>query len=164
MRRKIPSVESRDPQVAAHHSRVSAIAVAIVGTMGLSTGDQQCLRVAALCHDIGAVHIRPQILLKPGSLTAGEWMIVHSHPEISFETLSRVEFPWPIGDIILQHPERLDGSGYAHHLMREDIRIEARILAVADVIDAMSAPVSHRPVSGHDAAIREVRKKPRNSL
>ena len=157
MRRTIPSVESRDQQIAAHHSRVSELAVAIAGTMGLPADARQCLRVAALCHDIGAVHIRPQILLKPGSLTAGERMIVHSHPEIGFEMLSRVEFAWPIGDIILQHHERLDGSGYPRHLMGEDIRIEARVLAVADVIDAMSAPVSHRPVSGRDAAIREIR-------
>ena len=158
MRRKIPSVESRDQQVAAHHSRVSDIAVAIAEAMNLPADGQQCLRVAALCHDIGAVHIRPQIFLKPGSLTSGERMIVHSHPEIGFEMLSRVEFTWPIGEIVLQHHERLDGSGYPHHLMGKDIRIEARILAVADVIDAMSAPVPHRPVSGRDAAIREIHK------
>lgn len=158
MRREIPSVESRDQQVAAHHSRVSNIAVAIAGTMGLPADVRQCLRVAALCHDIGAVHIRPQILLKPGSLTTGERMIVHSHPEIGFEMLSRVEFAWPIGEIILQHHERLDGSGYPHRLMGEDIRIEARILAVADVIDAMTAPLPYRSVSGRDAAIREIRK------
>lgn len=158
MRREIPSVESRDHQVAAHHSRVSELAVAIAGMMGLPADVRQCLRVAALCHDIGAVHIHPQILLKPGSLTAGERMIVHSHPEIGFEMLSRVEFAWPIGEIVLQHHERLDGSGYPHRLMGEDIRIEARILAVADVIDAMTAPVPYRPVSGRDAAIREIRK------
>ena len=158
MRREIPSVESRDRQVAAHHSRVSELAVAIAGAMGLPADVRQCLRVAALCHDIGAVHIRPQILLKASPLTTGERMIVHSHPEIGFEMLSRVEFAWPIGDIILQHHERLDGSGYPHHLMGEDIRIEARILAVADVIDAMSAPLPYRRVLGRDAAIHEIRE------
>jgi len=152
-------VEMKDPYTAGHQTRVAELSAAIAGEMGLSEEQVRYIRTAALIHDIGKIYVPSDILSKPGKLSPVEWELIRTHARGSYDILSKIEFPWPIAQIALQHHERLDGSGYPRGLKDDEIMLEARILAVADVVEAM---VSHRPYRaalGMDAAIEELEQK-----
>jgi len=136
------TVEMRDPYTAGHQRRVAVLAEAIAREMGLSEHRIEGLRITALIHDIGKIYVPAEILSKPGALTLTEQRLIQTHPQVGHDVLSRVDFPWPVARIVLQHHERWDGSGFPNGLSGEKILLEARILGVADVVEAMS---SHRP-------------------
>jgi len=150
------TVEVRDPYTAGHQRRVAQLADAISRKMGLTVEEATGVRMAALIHDVGKVQIPGEILSKPGPLSADEMELVRTHPAVGSNILKEIEFPWPISDIVLQHHGRLDGSGYPHGTGGDEMPIEAKIIAVADVVEAM---VSHRPYRsalGMDKAIEEI--------
>ena len=136
------TTEMRDPYTAGHQERVTKLAVAIGRKMELPEARLEGLRVAGLLHDVGKVSVPAEILSKPTELTQIEFALVRSHPETGHAILREIDFPWPVADIVLQHHERMDGSGYPNGLHGEEILLEARILAVADTVEAMA---SHRP-------------------
>jgi PAS domain S-box-containing protein len=136
------TTEMRDPYTAGHQERVTRLAAAIGQEIGLSQNRLEGLRVAGTLHDVGKVSVPAEILSKPTSLTPTEFGLVKVHPQSGYEILQAIDFPWPVADIVLQHHERMDGSGYPRGLIGDVIVLEARILAVADVIEAI---VSHRP-------------------
>jgi PAS domain S-box-containing protein/putative nucleotidyltransferase with HDIG domain len=136
------TIETRDPYTAGHQKRVSDLARAIATEMKLSSEDIDAIRMAASIHDLGKISIPAEILSKPGKINEFEFRLIQNHPQIGFEILRTIEFPWPIAEIVLQHHERINGSGYPNGLRGEEIHIIARILAVADVVEAM---ISHRP-------------------
>ena len=136
------TVEMRDPYTAGHQRRVAVLADAIAREMELSLDRIEGLRMAALIHDIGKIYVPAEILSKPGALTLTEQRLIQTHPQVGHDVLQRVDFPWPVASIVLQHHERWDGSGFPEGLSGEEILLEARILGVADVVEAMS---SHRP-------------------
>jgi putative nucleotidyltransferase with HDIG domain len=134
--------EARDSYTAGHQKRVAALSVAIGKKMGMTTDQIEGLELAAKIHDIGKIKIPAEILIKPGALNALEFMLIQMHPESGYEMIKNIEFPWKIADMILQHHEKLDGSGYPHGLKGDEILLEARILTVADIVEAVS---NHRP-------------------
>ena len=134
--------EIRDPYTAGHQERVTALACAIAREMRLSEERIEGLRVAGILHDVGKVAVPSEILSKPGGLTAAEFALVKTHPEAGHRILKAIDFPWPVAEAVLEHHERLDGSGYPRGLKDGEILLEARILAVADTVEAM---MSHRP-------------------
>lgn len=136
------TVESRDPYTAGHQHRVADLAEAIAREMNLTPNQIECIQMAGIIHDLGKIYIPAEILNKPGRLNDLEFTFIKNHPEVAFEIIEKIEFPWPIDQIILQHHERMDGSGYPSGLKGPDIKLEARILMVADVVEAMT---SHRP-------------------
>jgi len=131
-----------DPYTAGHQRRVARLACAIAKEMGLSDEQVYGIRVIGVVHDIGKMGLPDEILSKPGALNAEEFSIVKTHPQVAYDVLKNLEFPWPVAQTVLQHHERVDGSGYPNKLAGEDIILEARILCVADVVESM---VSHRP-------------------
>ncbi len=152
------TLEMRDAQTAGHQRRVATLACAIARKMGVSDSVVDAVRIAGLVHDIGKISIPFEILSKTSGLNEVERTFIESHSAAGYELLKGVEFPWPIAQITLQHHERMDGSGYPQGLSNGDILLEARILAVADVIEAM---VSHRPFQvaiGMSQALEEVSK------
>jgi PAS domain S-box-containing protein len=155
-------VEVRDPYTAGHQRRVAQLGGAIVKEMpnarALIPELDKIIRIAGLLHDLGKVFIPIEILTKPGQLTPDEFAVVKNHPKSGYEVLKNIEFPWPIADVVLQHHERLNGSGYPSGLKDDDIRVEARIIGVADVVEAMFYPRSYRPALGLDNALREIAK------
>jgi len=136
------TIETRDPYTAGHQKRVSDLARAIATEMSLSPESIDAIRMAAAIHDIGKISIPAEILSKPGRISEFEYRLIQNHPQIGYEILRTIEFPWPIAEIVLEHHERINGSGYPAGLKGEAIHPIARILAVADVVEAM---VSHRP-------------------
>ncbi len=150
------TVELRDPYTAGHQRRVAQLATAIAEDIGLPEEKQTGIRFAGLIHDIGKIRVPTEILTHPGVLTEAEIRIIRTHPSTGYEILKNVEFPWPIAPAILQHHERLDGSGYPSGLMKDDIIIEAKILAVADVVEAMASHRPYRPSLGLDRALEEI--------
>ncbi|MFW6137246.1 MAG: HD domain-containing phosphohydrolase, partial [Candidatus Aminicenantaceae bacterium] len=128
-------VEARDPYTAGHQKRVTRLASAIAGEMTLSQDQIEGIRMAGGLHDIGKIYVPSEILSKPGKISPVEFNIIKTHPQVGYDILKSIEFPWPVGEFVLQHHERMDGSGYPAGLKGEDIHIEARILAVADVIE-----------------------------
>jgi PAS domain S-box-containing protein len=150
--------EMRDPYTAGHERRVAEIAVAIGAELGFDAGRQQGLRVAGFLHDIGKIMIPAEILSKPGKLTATEFALVKGHSQASYDVLKRVDFPWPVARVALQHHERIDGSGYPLGLKGEAILLDARVLAVADVIEAMASHRPYRPGLGIDMALAEIER------
>jgi PAS domain S-box-containing protein/putative nucleotidyltransferase with HDIG domain len=150
------TVEVRDPYTAGHQRRVAQLADAISHKMGLSSKKAMGVRMAALIHDVGKIQIPGELLNKPGPLSAYEMDLVKSHPSVGSSILKEIQFPWPISDIVLQHHARLDGSGYPRDIGGEQMSVEAKIIAVADVVEAM---VSHRPYRsalGLEKAIEEI--------
>ena len=143
----------RDPYTALHQERVAALACAIASELELPHETVEGIRVAGQLHDIGKVTVPSEILSKPGTLSEMEMGIIRMHPTVGYELLKRVPFPWPVADIVLQHHERLDGSGYPDGVIGEDMLLEAKILAVADVIEAMSSHRPYRPAWGVQAAL-----------
>ncbi len=152
-------VEVRDPYTAGHQKRVTELAVAIAREMGLEERRIEAIRVAGLLHDIGKLAVPSEILVKPTKLTEHEFMLIRSHPEIGYELLKKIDFPWPIAEIVLQHHERVDGSGYPKGLKNGEILLEARIIAVADVVEAMSSHRPYRAALGIDKALEEIASK-----
>ncbi len=149
-------VETRDPYTAGHQRRVAELARAIGKEMGLSDWQVMGIHVAGLLHDVGKVAVPSEILSKPGKITDTEFSIIKNHCKVGYEILQRIEFPWPVTKAVLQHHERLDGSGYPEGLSGEDIVLEARILGVADVVEAMSSHRPYRPAIGLDSALEEI--------
>lgn len=152
------TVEKKDPYTAGHQQRVSDLARAIATEMRLSKKSVDGIRLAASIHDIGKNSVPADILSKPGKLTEHEFGIIKTHPEVGFEILRGIKFPWPIAKTILQHHERLDGSGYPKGLKGSDILMEARIIAVADVVEAISSHRPYRPALGMNVAMHEISK------
>ncbi len=152
-------LETRDPYTAGHQLRVAALAVAIAQEMGLS--DQQIigLRMAAVIHDIGKIYIPAEILSRPTTLTEYEFALIKTHPQVAYNILKTIEFPWPVADIVLQHHETLDGSGYPQGLTDKDILLEAKILGVADIVEAMSSHRPYRPARGLESTLKEISAK-----
>ena len=148
--------EARDPYTAGHQQRVAALACAIGGELGLSGDLLQAIRMAGLVHDIGKIRVPAEILSKPSQLTDIEMQLIRTHPQTAYEILSTIEFPWAVGDIVLQHHERLNGSGYPLGLTDEQILLEAKILAVADVVEAMASNRPYRPAHAMDKALAEI--------
>ena len=149
-------VEMKDPYTAGHQQRVAELARAIAGEMGLSIEQVKYIYLAGLIHDIGKLYVPADILSKPGKLTQLELAMVRSHAQSSYDILSEIEFPWPLAQIALQHHERIDGSGYPHGLTGDNILQEAKILAVSDVVEAMSSYRPYRPALGIDRALEEI--------
>ena len=149
-------VEIRDPYTAGHQRRVSEIAAAIAKEMGLPEEIIEGTRVSGMVHDIGKIYVPAEILSKPSHLNEMEYRMIKQHPRLSHEILSSIEFPWPVATIVFQHHERIDGSGYPVGLSGEDIAIEARIIAVADVVEAMASHRPYRPSLGIKQALREI--------
>jgi PAS domain S-box-containing protein len=149
-------VELRDPYTSGHERRVGDLAAAIGSELGLDEHQVTGLRVAGSVHDVGKITVPAEILSKPGRLSATEYEIVKTHAEKGYEILKNIDFPWPVAKTVLQHHERLDGCGYPQGLKGEDIMIEARILAVADVIESMTTHRPYRPALGLEAALKEV--------
>jgi PAS domain S-box-containing protein/putative nucleotidyltransferase with HDIG domain len=150
------TTETRDPYTAGHQRRVTELAVAIAGEMGLDPDKIDGLHAAGLMHDIGKMAVPAEILSKPSALTEMEMALIRSHPQAAYDILKSVAFPWPVARIVLQHHELVDGSGYPNGLRRDDILVEARILAVADVVEAMASHRPYRAALGIDAALEEI--------
>ncbi|MGD8313256.1 MAG: HD domain-containing protein [Syntrophobacterales bacterium] len=150
------TVERRDPYTAGHQRRVADLARAVAAEMALSTHQIDGIRMAGLIHDLGKICVPAEILSKPGQLTELEHTLIQDHPQVGYEILKEIEFPWPVAQIVLQHHERLDGSGYPVGLSGDDIIIEAKTLAVADVVEAMASHRPYRPTLGRDMAIEEI--------
>ena len=153
------TVEIKDPQTAGHQRRVAQLAVAIAREMDFSLNRLEGIKVAALLHDIGKIAVPTEILSKPGVLSNLECEFIKSHSQVGFDLLKNVDFPWPVQQAILQHHERLDGSGYPAGLMDTDIILEARILGVADVVEAMICARPYGPAQGIDKALEEIYQK-----
>lgn len=152
------TVEFRDPYTAGHQRRVASFAVAIARKLQLSEHDIQGIHLAGVVHDIGKIRVPEYILVKPERLTEEEFGFLRKHPETGYEILKDIDFPWPIAEMVLQHHERMDGNGYPRGLKGEAIHIGARIIAVADVVEAMGLNRPYRKGLGLDMALDEVRK------
>jgi PAS domain S-box-containing protein len=152
----VSAIELRDPYTAGHQRRVTQLACAIANEMGLPEEQIEGLRMAGLIHDMGKITIPAEILSKPGRLSDLEWGMIQAHPQVGYDVLKTVDFPWPVAEIVLQHHERIDGSGYPQGLSGEEIMLEARILAVADVVEAMASHRPYRPPRGLDKALEEI--------
>jgi len=149
-------VESRDPYTAGHQERVAKLAVAIAKEIGLSEEKLRGIQITGLVHDLGKIAIPAEILTKPIPLNKLEFDLIKTHPEVAYEVLKEIDFPWPIAEIVYQHHERIDGSGYPRGLKDDEILLEARILAVADVVEAMSSHRPYRPAHSIEEALEEV--------
>ncbi|MFZ2054246.1 MAG: HD domain-containing phosphohydrolase [Candidatus Aminicenantales bacterium] len=152
------TIEIRDPYTAGHQRRVSKLSCAIARELGMSETQIEGLRVAGDIHDIGKIYVPAEILSKPGQITAIEYGIIKTHPQVGYDILKTIKFPWPVAQIVLQHHERLDGSGYPLGLVGDQILKESRILTVADVVEAMSSHRPYRPARGIDEALDEITK------
>jgi putative two-component system response regulator len=152
----VSAIEMRDPYTAGHQQRVTQLACAIANEMGLPEERIEGIRMAGLIHDIGKMNIPAEILSKPGELNNLQYGLIRMHPQTGHDILTEIEFPWPVAQIVLQHHERLDGSGYPQGLVGEEIMLEARILAVADVVEAMASYRPYRPPCGLDKALEEI--------
>jgi PAS domain S-box-containing protein len=150
--------ELRDPYTSGHERRVAQIAVAIAAELGLDDHRQEGLRAAGNLHDVGKIMIPAEILAKPSKLSPIEYALVQGHVRAGYEVLKNVKFPWPVAQVVLQHHERMDGSGYPQGLKGEDILIEARIIAVADVVEAMSSHRPYRPGLSIEAGLGEIER------
>ena len=150
------AVRTRNPYTAGHQRRVAQLACAIAREMGLPEEQAEGIRVAGLIHDIGKINVPLEILSNPDGITELEYGMIKAHPQIGYDILKTVEFPWPVAEIVLQHHERLDGSGYPQGLSGEEIMLEARILGVADVVDAMTAHQPYRSALGIYRALEEI--------
>jgi PAS domain S-box-containing protein len=152
------TIEMRDPYTAGHQRRVTTLACAIAEEMGLSDDQFDGLRMAGLIHDLGKINVPAEILSKPGQINDIEFSIIRYHPQICHDLLKTIELPWPVAKIVLHHHERINGSGYPQGLKGDAIMLEARILAVADVVEAMASHRPYRPALGIKRALEEITK------
>jgi putative nucleotidyltransferase with HDIG domain len=149
-------VETRDPYTAGHQLRVSELATAIAREMKLTEDRIEGIRTASLIHDIGKISIPADILSNPTKLNEIEYGLIKNHSQIGYDILKTIDFPWPVAQIIIQHHENLDGSGYPQGLKGNKILLEAKIMGVADVVEAMSSHRPYRPALGIDKALEEI--------
>lgn len=152
-------VEKIDPHTGRHQRRVAGLARAIAAEMGLPEDQVHRTYIAALVHDVGKVCVPAGILSRPGGLSDVEFAMIKTHPKTSYDILKGIQFSGPVAHIVLQHHERVDGSGYLAGLSSKDILLEARILGVADVVEAMSSHRPYRPPAGIDQALEEISRE-----
>ncbi len=150
------TLERRDPYTAGHQRRVAKLARAIADEMHLPGEQLDGIRMAATIHDLGKISVPAEILTKPSRLSKIEFNLIKTHSQVGYDILKTIEFPWPLAQIVVQHHERMDGSGYPSSLAGEDILQEARVLAVADVVEAMASRRPYRPALGIDKALEEI--------
>jgi response regulator RpfG family c-di-GMP phosphodiesterase len=150
------TVEWRDPYTAGHQRRVADLACAIAEEYGLSQDQIDGVGIAGFIHDLGKISVPAEILSKPSKLTKNEFNLIKEHPQVGYDILKEIEFPWPIAEIVLQHHERLDGTGYPQGLSANATHIESRIIAVADVVEAMASHRPYRPGKGVQSALNEI--------
>lgn len=151
------ALEKRDPYTAGHQRRVAELATAIAERLGFDQPSIEGMRLGAMIHDIGKIYVPVEILSRPGRLTGAEFGLIKSHPEVGYDIIKGIDFPWPVAHMVRQHHERLDGSGYPRGLTAEQISFEAKVIAVADVIEAMSSHRPYRPALGIESAIEEIK-------
>jgi HD-GYP domain-containing protein (c-di-GMP phosphodiesterase class II) len=154
----ISALEARDPYTAGHQHRAAHLACAIAAEMGLSQEKIDGIRMAGSIHDIGKLSIPAEILTKPTKLTNLEFAMIKEHPQSGYDMLKDVESPWPLAQIVYQHHERMDGSGYPRKLKGDEILLDARIMGVADVVEAMASHRPYRAALGLDVALEEIEK------
>jgi putative nucleotidyltransferase with HDIG domain len=152
------TVEMKDLYTAGHQRRVAKLAAEIAKEMKLSETQVEGIHISGLLHDIGKIAVPSEILSKPGKITEIEFMIIKSHTQVGFEILKNIEFPWPVAQVALQHHERLNGSGYPFGISGEEMLLESKVMAVADVVEAMCSHRPYRPALGVDKALEEVSK------
>jgi len=150
------AVELRDPYTSGHQQRVAMLSGAIAQEMGLPKDRIEGIRLAAMIHDLGKITVPAGILSKPTRLADYELAIIRTHSQVGYDILKEIEFPWPIAEIVYQHHEKMDGSGYPRGLSGKDILLDARILCVADVVEAMASHRPYRPAIGLDQALAEI--------
>ena len=153
------TVEVRDPYTAGHQRRVTQLATAIATEMELSENTMEAVNMAGLVHDLGKISVPSEILAKPGKITRAEFDLIKQHSQVGYDLLKDVDFDWPVADIVVQHHERIDGSGYPNGLSGDDILLEAKIIAVADVVEAMASHRPYRAALGIDIALEEIADK-----
>ncbi len=151
-------IEAKDPYTVGHQQRVSQLATALAQEWGLLQDRIEGIRIASLVHDIGKISVPTEILSKPNIINDLEFNLIKNHPETGYDILKSINFSHPIAQITLQHHERMDGSGYPNHLNGEDILLDAKIIGVADVVEAMSSHRPYRPALGTDKALEEIEK------
>jgi putative nucleotidyltransferase with HDIG domain len=152
------TVETRDPYTAGHQRRVAELAAALAETVGFERDKIEAVRVAAIIHDLGKISVPAEILSKPSRLTVNEFNLIKEHPQVGYDILKDIEFPWEIATMVYQHHEKLDGSGYPLGISGEAILPESRVLTVADVVEAMASHRPYRPGLGIDIALEEIDK------
>ncbi len=152
------TIEIRDPYTAGHQRRVSELACALATEMGMPSEELQAIKVAGDIHDIGKISVPVEILGRPSKLNEVEFGLIKTHPQVGYDILKNIDFPWPVPQIVLQHHERIDGSGYPSGLKGEEILPEARIIAVADTVEAMASHRPYRPALGIEKALAEIVK------
>jgi PAS domain S-box-containing protein len=152
------TVEAKDPYTAGHQQHVAMLARAIANRLGLSEDFCEGIYLAGVIHDLGKISIPTEFLTKPGKLTDFEYTLIKTHPEAGFKILNGIDFPWPVAEIVRQHHERLNGSGYPRGLERDHILLEARIVAIADVVESMTFHRPYRPAYGLNLALQEISK------
>jgi PAS domain S-box-containing protein len=151
-------VETKDPYTSGHQERVSQLAQAIAKEIGFTEDQLDFISTASIIHDLGKVSVPSELLSKPTKLSDLEFNLIKVHSQAGYNILKDIDFPWPVADVVLQHHERMNGSGYPQNLHGEAILLEARILAVADVVEAISSHRPYRPALGISAALDEISK------
>ncbi len=152
----VSAIETRDPYTAGHQRKVAQLAQSIALEMDLSQDKVESIRIAAMVHDIGTISVPAEILSKPGEINFLEMDILRKHSSTGADILESVDFPWPVANIVRQHHERLDGSGYPDHLKGDDILLESQVVMVADVVEAMATNRPYRPALGIQEALMEL--------
>lgn len=150
------TLEERDPYTAGHQRRTTELALAIAAELQLSEHEKKGLQMAGLIHDMGKISVPGEILSKPGTLNEAELQLIKRHPEVAYDILQQIDFPWSVDQIVLQHHEKIDGSGYPRGLQGDEILMEARILCVADVVETMETHRPYRASLGREAALQEI--------
>jgi PAS domain S-box-containing protein len=150
------TVEARDPYTAGHQQRVSQLSTTIATKIGLDTDTVTGIGIAAQIHDMGKIAIPAELLMHPGPLHAAEFELIKDHPRVGREIIAGISFPWPVAEMVYEHHERFDGSGYPRGLKGDEISMGARVIAVADVLEAMASHRPYRPALGLDAAMRRL--------
>lgn len=158
------AVEKRDPYTAGHQQRVAQLAGRIAGQLGLDEDRIEGIQLGGMIHDLGKIYIPSEILNRPGRLEPAEFEFIKTHPRVGYDIIKDIEFPWPVAEMVVQHHEMLDGSGYPKGLKGDEIILEARILTVADIVEAMSSHRPYRPALGIEAALGEIKKRRGSSL
>ena len=152
------TIEKRDPYTSGHQQRVADLSRILSRGIGLSDNEVEGIYIAAAIHDIGKISLPAEILSKPVQLSDIEVSLIQAHSQTGYDILKGIDFPWPIAEIVLQHHERLDGSGYPRGLRGDDILMAARIIGVADVVETMASHRPYRPSRGIDKALEEIRQ------
>jgi HD-GYP domain-containing protein (c-di-GMP phosphodiesterase class II) len=154
----VKAIETRDPFTAGHQRRVADLARRIAQEMALAPEVIETVRMAGIIHDLGKIYIPAEILTKPGKIKDIEFELIKTHPRMAYDIIKSIDFPWPIAEVVLQHHERLNGSGYPRGLKDKEINLPARIIGVADVVEAMASRRPYREALGIDKALEEVFK------